>query len=257
MYQKICMPGRLSAAQGPPHLKNVGDPARMVIVTRSVVRLRLLDPNVSSTVYATAATSRARRSGHDQAGPSVYGGLEGTGGNRVLVLPRLAACAMRRGRSESGKDRARTTGSAARPRTAASDGTSIFLPIFDQSQIVVIDLKAGRRRWSFQAKGWIYGEPTVTDDRVFLPQSKVTSTAIYSAPLCTDAAVYFGSFDGHLYCLKTDGGQLKWRIQPEEGSEITNSPLTDGRRIVVAVRPGSQKVGRDAVVVIAEEQGKR
>ena len=64
-------------------------------------------------------------------------------------------------------DRARFTGTAARPRTAASDETAIFLPIFDQSRIAVIDLKAGRRRRSFQAKGWIYGEPTVTEDKVF------------------------------------------------------------------------------------------
>ena len=210
--------------------------------------------------------------------------------------------------------RARTTGSAVRPRMTASDGTSIFLPIFDQSRIAVIDLKAGRRRWSFQTKGWIYGEPTVADDRVFFgsqdnnlycldkkrktlfwtfptkfrieagaayqngsvyfgscdgrfyrvstetgkevwsyqtPQSKGTSTAIYSAPLCTEDAVYFGSFDGHLYCLKIDDGRLKWRIQPIQGSEITSSPLTDGRRIVLAIR------GRHAVVVIGEERGKK
>jgi outer membrane protein assembly factor BamB len=215
--------------------------------------------------------------------------------------------------------RARTTGSAARPQTAASDGTSVFLPIFDQSQIAVIDLKAGRRRWSFQAKGWIYGEPTVTDDRVFFgsqdnnlycldkkrktlfwtfptksrieagagyqdgsvyfgscdgrfyrvnahtgkevwsyqtPQAKGTTTAIYSAPLCTEDAVYFGSFDGHLYCLKIENGQLKWRIRPEQDSEIVGSPLTDGRRIVLTIEHGSRQVGRHAIVVIGEEEGK-
>ena len=70
----------------------------------------------------------------------------------------------------------------ARPRTAASDGTSIVLPIFDH---------------------------------------------------------------------------LKWRIQPDQDSEITGCPLTDGQRIVLTIRRGSQKAGWDAVVVIGEEQGAR
>ena len=216
-------------------------------------------------------------------------------------------------------NRARMAGTAARPRTAASDGTAIFQPIFDQSRLAVIDLKAGRRRWSFQAKGWIYGEPDVTDDRVFFgsqdnhlycldktrktivgvsppslgsrqgvayrngsvffgscdgrfyrvnaetgkevwsyqtPESQGASTAIYSAPLCTEDAVYFGSFDGHLYCLRIDNGQLKWRIQPVKGSEITGSPLTDGRRIVLAIRRNFEKQGQDAIVVIGEEERK-
>jgi outer membrane protein assembly factor BamB len=213
--------------------------------------------------------------------------------------------------------RARMAGTAARPRTAASDGMAVYQPIFDQSRLVVIDLKAGRRWWSFQAKGWIYGEPVVTDDRVFFgsqdkhlycldkrrkalhwtfparsrieagaayregsvffgscdgrfyrvnaetgkeiwsyqtPKSEGASTAIYSAPLCTEDAVYFGSFDGYLYCLRIDNGQLKWRIQPVTGSEITGSPLTDGRRIVLAIRRNSKKQGQDAIVVIGEEE---
>ena len=209
---------------------------------------------------------------------------------------------------------------AARPRTAASDGTAIFQPIFDQSRIAVIDLKAGRRRWSFEAKGWIYGEPTVTEDRVFFgsqddhlycldkkrktllwsfptrsrieagvgfrdgsvffgscdgrfyrvnaetgkevwsyqtPVTKGASTAIYSAPLCTEDAVYFGSFDGHLYCLKIANGELKWRIQPAKGSEITGSPMTDGRRIVLAMRRNMEKQGQHAIVSIGEDEVKK
>jgi eukaryotic-like serine/threonine-protein kinase len=217
-------------------------------------------------------------------------------------------------------DRARTTGAAARPRTAACDDTAIFQPIFDQSRIAVIDLKRGGRRWSFQAKGWIYGEPTVTDDRVFFgsqddhlycldkrrktflwsfptksrieagvayrdgsvffgscdgrfyrvnaekgkevwnyrtPETKGASTAIYSAPLCTEDAVYFGSFDGHVYCLKLDHGDLKWRIEPVRGAEITGSPVTDGRRIVLAVRRSFREQGQDAIVAVSNDEGRK
>ncbi len=212
---------------------------------------------------------------------------------------------------------AKMPGNAARPRTAASDGTSIFQPIFDQSRIAVIDVKAGRRRWSFETKGWIYVHPTVTEDRVFFgcqdnhlycldkrrktviwsfpaksrietgvayrdgsvfvgscdgrfyrinaetgkevwsyqtPLTKGASTAIYSAPLCTEDAVYFGSFDGHLYCLKIADGSLKWRIEPIKGSEILGSPMTDGRRIVLSMRRNFQKQGQHAIVAIGEDE---
>ncbi len=206
---------------------------------------------------------------------------------------------------------------AARPRSAASDGTAVFQSVFDQSRIIVLDLKAGRRRWSYQAKGWIWGEPTVTDERVFFgsqdkqlycldkrrktlfwtfptksrieagvgyrdgsvyvgscdgrfyrvnaqtgkevwsyetPRSPGAVSAIYSAPLCTEDAVYFGSFDGYLYALKIDGGGLKWRIRPLENAEITGSPLTDGRRIFVSLRRNSNRKGEHAIVAIDERE---
>jgi eukaryotic-like serine/threonine-protein kinase len=214
---------------------------------------------------------------------------------------------------------AKFAGTAARPRTAASDGTAIFQPIFDQSRIAVIDVKAGRRRWSFETKGWIYVCPTVTEDKVFFgcqdnhlycldkrrkttvwafptksrietgvayrdgsvfvgscdgrfyrinaetgkevwsyqtPVTNGVSTAIYSAPLCTEDAVYFGSFDGHLYCLKIADGALKWRIEPIKGAEIQGSPMTDGRRIVLSMRRNLEKQGQDAIVVIGEDESK-
>jgi len=102
-----------------------------------------------------------------------------------------------------------------------------------------VNAETGKEVWSYQT-----------------PKSQGASTAIYSAPLCTEDAVYFGSFDGHLYCLRIDNGQLKWRIQPVKGSEITGSPLTDGRRIVLAIRRNLEKQGQDAIVVIGEEERK-
>jgi outer membrane protein assembly factor BamB len=67
-------------------------------------------------------------------------------------------------------------------------------------------------------------------------------------------AVYFNSFDGHLYCLKIATGELKWRFQPSPGSEVDLSLATDGRRIVVGVRRNSEtKTGEDAIVAIGED----
>jgi outer membrane protein assembly factor BamB len=89
------------------------------------------------------------------------------------------------------------------------------------------------------------------------PETKGASTAIYSAPLCTEDAVYFGSFDGHVYCLRIDHGDVKWRIEPVKGAEITGSPVTDGRRIVLAVRRSFRDQGQDAIVALGEDEGRK
>jgi outer membrane protein assembly factor BamB len=77
--------------------------------------------------------------------------------------------------------------------------------------------------------------------------------AIYAAPIATEDSVYFGSFDGHLYCLGIDKGELKWRIPAPSRSEITGGVLTDGRRIVLAVRRGARGSGQNAIVAIGED----
>jgi outer membrane protein assembly factor BamB len=206
----------------------------------------------------------------------------------------------------------------ARPRTAASDGTVVYQPVFDHARLHAIDLKAGRRRWAFETQGWIYGVPALSDDKLFFgsqdnhvycldkkrktllwrfpttarieagvayqhgsvycaacdgcvyridaetgrevwsyrtPESGA-SRAIYSAPLCTEDAVYLGSFDGYLYCLNKSDGKLKWRLRPLEGAEITGSPQTDGERIAVAIRKNSRDYGgANGIVIVGESPG--
>jgi outer membrane protein assembly factor BamB len=143
-------------------------------------------------------------------------------------------------------NRARAPEGSARIRTAASDGTAIFQPIFDQSRIIVIDLKAGRRRWSYQAKGWMYGEPTVTDDRVFFGSQdrslycldKRRKTLFWTFPTRSrieagvayrDGSVYFGSCDGRFYRVDAGTGKDVWSYQtPRPGganTAIYSAPL--------------------------------
>lgn len=141
--------------------------------------------------------------------------------------------------------RARMAGTAARLRTAASDGTAVFQPIFDQSRLVVIDLKAGRRWWSFQAKGWIYGEPVVTEDRVFFgSQDKhlycldkrrkslhwafPTKSRIEAGPAYRDGSVFFGSCDGRLYRVDAETGKEIWSYQ---------TPKTEGASTAIYSAP--------------------
>ncbi len=136
--------------------------------------------------------------------------------------------------------RARLAGTAARPRTAACDGTAVFQPIFDQSRIAVIDLKAGRRRWSFQAKGWIYGEPTVTDDRVLFGSQdnrlycldKKRKTPLWTFPTKSrieaglayqNESVYFGSCDGRFYRVNAGTGKEVWSYQTPQSKETSTA----------------------------------
>ncbi len=62
-------------------------------------------------------------------------------------------------------------------------------------QLHCLDLKTGRRLWTFFTGGPIRLAPTVTDGHV-----------------------YFGSDDGHVYCLEAETGKLTWqfRASPEE-----------------------------------------
>ncbi len=53
--------------------------------------------------------------------------------------------------------RARIGDNPARPEAAASDGTSVYISIFDQSRVVALDLKTGAPRWSYQAEGLARG----------------------------------------------------------------------------------------------------
>jgi outer membrane protein assembly factor BamB len=100
-----------------------------------------------------------------------------------------------------------------------------------------VDAETGKEIWSYQ-----------------IPGALGTNAAIYCTPLCTKDAVYFNSFDGHLYCLKIATGELKWRFQPVAGSEVDLSLATDGQRIVLGVRRNMQnKRGEDAIVVIGED----
>lgn len=94
----------------------------------------------------------------------------------------------------------------------------------------MIDFKAGRRRWSFQANGWIWGEPTVTEDRVFFgSQDKnvycldkrrktllwtfATKARIEAGVAFRDGSIFLGSCDGRFYRVNAQTGKEVWSYQ--------------------------------------------
>ncbi len=134
------------------------------------------------------------------------------------------------------------TGNAARPRTMASDGSTLFLPIFDQSRVVAIDAKTGQRRWSYQTKGWMYAEPTVAGSDVFVTSQdkslycldKATGEVRWSFPTkwrvesgvaVRDGSAYFGSCDGFFYRVDVKTGKAVWSFETPKGDDGKHFPI--------------------------------
>lgn len=136
---------------------------------------------------------------------------------------------------------------AASPRTLASDGSTIFVPIFDQSRVVAVDAETGKRRWSYQTKGFMYAEPTVEGDSVFVTSqdqslycldktngqvrwSFPTKWRIESGVAVRDGSVYFGSCDGFFYRVDVKTGKAVWSFETPKGNDgkhfaIYSSPI--------------------------------
>lgn len=131
---------------------------------------------------------------------------------------------------------ARITNTKARPTAITTDGETLFLSVFDQCRIVAIDATTGKRRWSFQTKGWVYERAAATVDRVFVgSQDKcfycldkgtgkevwkfATKSRVESGGVVDEKQVYFGSCDGGLYCLDQKTGKECWRFATELQSD--------------------------------------
>jgi outer membrane protein assembly factor BamB len=131
---------------------------------------------------------------------------------------------------------------AARPRTMASDGSTLFVPIFDQSRVVAIDASNGKRRWSYQTKGWMHAEPTVSGDDVFVTSQdkklycldKATGQVRWSFPTgwrvesgvaVRDGSAYFGSCDGFFYRVDVKTGKAVWSFETPKGDDGHHFPI--------------------------------
>ena len=114
----------------------------------------------------------------------------------------------------------------ARPRAAASDGSIVYQPVFDQKRIIAIDLKAGRRRWAFETNGWVYGVPALADDKVFFGSQdrqlyclhKTRKALQWSFPTTSRIEAGVGYQNGSVFCASCDGSV--YRVNAETGKEV-------------------------------------
>ncbi len=141
---------------------------------------------------------------------------------------------------------ARVGGSPARPSALSSDGETLFLSVFDQSRVVAFDAATGKKVWSYQTGGWIYGEVAATATHAFVGSQDdffycldkrtgkqvwkfKTQGRIESGGVVDDTSVYFASCDGGLYGLSRSDGKLRWRFEADRD--------VDGRRSAIYSTP--------------------
>src|SRR5438067_1206255 len=72
----------------------------------------------------------------------------------------------------------------------ACDDECIYQSIFDQCRVVALDAETGKRLWSYQTKGWIYGAPVIAREFLFI-----------------------GSQDKCLHCLDKRTGKTIWQFE--------------------------------------------
>lgn len=139
-------------------------------------------------------------------------------------------------------ERARMSKTKARPSALASDGETLFLSVFDQCRIVAVNAADGKRLWSFQARGWVFGSAVATEKHVFFGSqdeafycldkqtgrkvwSHKTKGRIESGGAVDDKFVYFGSCDGGVYCLNQSDGKERWRFATDQRRDGRNSAI--------------------------------
>lgn len=95
----------------------------------------------------------------------------------------------------------------------ACNGDALFVGT-DSGELRAIDARTGRVNWSFQAKG-------------------AGRKGIWSSPALCDGRLYFGAYNGALYCLSCETGQQIWRA--DEADWIGSSPVVARKANLVIV----------------------
>jgi RNA polymerase sigma factor (sigma-70 family) len=151
-------------------------------------------------------------------------------------------------------------------------GDHVFVVSQDKF-LYCLDRVTGKLIWKFRAPTWLASRVAVHDGIVFLAahhgclyqideQSGKKLRAFqstddadrksltYSFPIVTNQSAYFATGDGQLYAIGIAKNNLLWQFGPSEGSELFSDPSTDGRRIFVTSRQGSNKTGEHAVIAV-------
>jgi outer membrane protein assembly factor BamB len=148
----------------------------------------------------------------------------------------------------------------ARPNALVSDGEAVFLSVFDQSRLVAVAAKTGKRLWAFQAGGWVSGSAVATAKHVFVGSKDKafycldkkngkqvwkfeTGAQVATGGVVDGTYVYFCSCDGNLYCVSQADGKKRWHFATDRGeggrpSAIYSVPILRGGSLYFAAGEG-------------------
>lgn len=149
--------------------------------------------------------------------------------------------------------------------TATESG--VYISTGGEGSEVVALTADGDERWSVETNGYSQASPTVTDDRVFIGDTRGHVFAIDSesgdleweftdgdgwilnAAVVTAQRVLVASERGTMYCLDRSSGEEQWRsaVAPKQSEQIEHSPpvIVDDSIFITTVR-GAGQDNRDA-----------
>ena len=115
-------------------------------------------------------------------------------------------------------------------------------------QLFALDLKSGKKQWSFQTGGKIYSTPATAKGIVVVGSSDnfiyavstnsgkvlwkvATNKAVLGSPSIYNNKVYIGSSDGIFRCLDLKSGKIIWQFNQVKGFVSTKPTITDNKVI--------------------------
>jgi outer membrane protein assembly factor BamB len=145
-----------------------------------------------------------------------------------------------------------------RTQAAASDGTLLFQPIYDQCRVVTLDCKTGKRKWSYPTRGWLPSHPAVSGRYVLFGGfdlylhcvDRETGKSVWkspsaaevdAAPAVANGCVYFAANNARVHCVDLETGKRIWmhRMDPEvEGVTFVCAPLVTDTAVYVGSSNG-------------------
>ncbi|MEW5759779.1 MAG: PQQ-binding-like beta-propeller repeat protein [Candidatus Thermoplasmatota archaeon] len=111
-------------------------------------------------------------------------------------------------------------------------------------KLYALDANNGKLKWSFETDEQIISSPSVANDKIFFGSNKFYSLSlggkisweyssgyIYSSCALIRDRVFFGSYDGMVYCLNNENGKLIWSFYT--GEKILSSPSVGNGRVFI------------------------
>ena len=94
---------------------------------------------------------------------------------------------------------------------AGKDGSDyIYIGTGNTNSVVAYDVKGDSVEWTFP-----------------------TGAEVYSSPTLFDTLVVFGSYDGKVYAVDKEDGQMVWEFDPGTGGKFYSSPTIAGSRVYI------------------------